>query len=702
MTNSRMEKVNAFFLERKFYFLIICLLLLFLRRPMEFLHPYVWNEDGTWNIQHYLNFGFQSIFHQVQGYLIIPSKLITIISLKLSFLFYPEISMLLSVLFSIFCLSMVAFAPTELKYKVFSAFAILLIPSDPEVFVLPLYSFWWGTLLLFLSLLWNQEGRSQYLRIFFTFLGSFSSPVVIICAPLFVFRAYLYRNYFERINLSIAFAGSLIQGYLVYSSVRSESNGLMDLVIDIPIILSKFVGKYFIRSIATEPGLILAFIVLVFLTYVSIKKRKELSYGFLTLIYLLVASWFLSAQRVPAEIIDPYYGGPRYFFFPYIVFSWILIWLSYTYAGNVLIRNILIGLILVALLNSASKFTKLSESPVWRTQIDYCLSQMQFDLPINFSGVRQNVWHLPIGRKQCGYLIQQSILDSAFFPMKNSTQFEECSFSIANQESSKMYLLEPKEGSWRFGHLPVQGNEGRSDFMLNSWVNADSHVGTHKLEFISTAEASLIAYMTGPVPNNQKISIRESASGKVILETSLPKADSLSYFEITTVVGQRYEVKLSDNGKAWGEWSAIYIPKELYGCQLDSFSTTGWHVGGISPQPSETKFNHFVGSWSDKKGDAFVGSHQFVFAANNKISMVEYITGPVANNQNITVRELASQKIILKTQLELAEHKVKRLMFETQVGARYGVLMSDDGDRWGEWSAIYVPKNQIDENEGGN
>src|SRR5690606_37439098 len=112
------------------------------------------------------------------------------------------------------------YAPTLLRYKFLCAVAILFIPSNPEVFVLPLYSFWWGTLLVFLALLWNTDSRGHVLRIFCISLGALSSPIVILCVPLFALRLFFYRNRIEVVSLFLVLFLSLVQGYFVFTKAN--------------------------------------------------------------------------------------------------------------------------------------------------------------------------------------------------------------------------------------------------------------------------------------------------------------------------------------------------------------------------------------------------------------------------------------------------------------------------------------------------
>ncbi|NJL44995.1 MAG: hypothetical protein HC922_03090 [Leptolyngbyaceae cyanobacterium SM2_3_12] len=58
--------------------------LYFTRRPADALYPAVWAEDGLYNIPQGVAHGWLSLWIPVNGYLIVPSKLITLITLAIS------------------------------------------------------------------------------------------------------------------------------------------------------------------------------------------------------------------------------------------------------------------------------------------------------------------------------------------------------------------------------------------------------------------------------------------------------------------------------------------------------------------------------------------------------------------------------------------------------------------------------------------
>jgi len=174
-------KITNLFKKRYFLYPILFTsftLLLASRRWLQLVSPQVWDEDGTKIIPGLINHGLTSFLTPVNGYLITVPKIISLISLTISFSHYPLISTILAWLFIASVGLAVAISPTHLKLKIACALLIFLIPSNPEVFGLPLYTFWWSSILLFLLALWDEKNLQLKWRVIFLFLGGLSSPKI--------------------------------------------------------------------------------------------------------------------------------------------------------------------------------------------------------------------------------------------------------------------------------------------------------------------------------------------------------------------------------------------------------------------------------------------------------------------------------------------------------------------------------------------
>jgi hypothetical protein len=61
------------------------------RRPDQFLHPYMWVEDGTQTLPGYLERGWLEVFQPLAGYLVLVSKLMNVAALQLAPLYAPAL-----------------------------------------------------------------------------------------------------------------------------------------------------------------------------------------------------------------------------------------------------------------------------------------------------------------------------------------------------------------------------------------------------------------------------------------------------------------------------------------------------------------------------------------------------------------------------------------------------------------------------------
>ena len=222
--------------------------LLATRRWQQIISPQVWAEDGVRILPQYIREGWFSFFEPVNGYLVTIPKIISAVSLEVSFLNYPLISTILSWLFITLVGLAIAYSPTKMHDKALCAIAVFMIPSDPEVFGLPLYTFWWSSLLLFLVALWDEKVPLIGWRIGFVMICGLSSPVIIAILPILYFRSYRYRSlHAEHTVASIATLIAAVQLYFILQISSSEA-GFPPLESLLKFIVPKFFGRFLIGN----------------------------------------------------------------------------------------------------------------------------------------------------------------------------------------------------------------------------------------------------------------------------------------------------------------------------------------------------------------------------------------------------------------------------------------------------------------------
>lgn len=388
-----------------FSVVVVSTVLIALRRPDQVQFPEVWNEDGQFIIPQIIQGGFLAVFDPVNGYLIIPSRLITWISLLFSFERYPAISTAIGAVMQAFCIAAIAVSPTFLRWRPLCALGLIFLPMDAEVYLLPQYTFWWSTLLLFLGLLWLPE-RSPTVRSIFVLVGGFSSPMVVLLTPIFGLRL-LYTRAFstDGIALVIAAMVAAVQIFFIFLGDPAQTSpvSLLSFVHAIRVFFgsSTIIGDPLLQYVigATVLAILLSGIL-------AFRGQERVAYfGLMAVLGACVAS---SLARVPVEIISPTGGGPRYFFLPFVVISWGLIWLSAKYR---VYSAIVVLLVIMSAPVTFQYFQRHQERMVsWSDAVKQCL-YAGANMPVHYTGELIYQHHIPYAKELCQAATRQSILD---------------------------------------------------------------------------------------------------------------------------------------------------------------------------------------------------------------------------------------------------------------------------------------------------
>ena len=380
--------------------------LMLLRAWPRLLYPEVWIEDGSVNIYGFVNEGVANFFGQVGGYLVLVPKLITFLSLSISFFYYPWVSTLLAWAFCIFVFVVIARAPTYLKGGLLLAIACFLIPSDIECFGLPMYSFWWTAPLLFVLVFW-KEGEQLSFRVFLLTISSLSSPVCLITLPLLWLRVRLFKK--VRSELIIAILATLCVAIQIFY-ILSYSQASLFNPGKIFLIIPKFFGAYAIGNIEPQFNWFLGMGILAFVLWAVIQKRSIIQY---TLLYLLLATIGTSIYRVDITILNHIDSGVRYFFLPFILLSWLLIQIALD--GNAKwIRVVAVCFLTASVINMVPVMTRTHARVHWTDQIFRCLTveQSRYDFPILHDGSETDLFYIPFTGAQCRALLENDYLYS--------------------------------------------------------------------------------------------------------------------------------------------------------------------------------------------------------------------------------------------------------------------------------------------------
>jgi hypothetical protein len=380
--------------------------LMLLRAWPRLLYPEVWIEDGSVNIYGFINEGVANFFGEVGGYLVLVPKLITFLSLSISFFYYPWVSTLLAWAFSIFVFVVIARAPTYLKGGLLLAIACFLIPSDIECFGLPMYSFWWTAPLLFVLVFWKEEGQLSF-RLFLLTISSLSSPVCLITLPLLWLRVRFFKK--ARSEIVIAVLATLCAAIQVSYILRYSQASLFNPEKTF-LVIPKFFGAYAIGNIEPQLNWLFGIGILAFVLWAVIQKRSIIQY---TLLYLLLATIGTSVYRVDITILNHIDSGVRYFFLPFILLSWLLIQIALDGSAK-WTRVVAVCFLTASVINMVPVMTRTHARVHWTDQIFRCLTveKSRYDFPILHDGSETDLFYIRLTGDQCRALLEKDYLYS--------------------------------------------------------------------------------------------------------------------------------------------------------------------------------------------------------------------------------------------------------------------------------------------------
>lgn len=530
---------------------VLFFILLYFRRGYQLLYPDVWQED-YYNIISFIQNGWMNLFEPVAGYLITVPKLITNISMSISFIYYPEISTYLTWIFTIFVALAVVYSPTHLKYPLVASILIFFIPTDAENFGLPLYTFWFSAILLFLVALWKSNEK-QILKNIFLLVGGASSPVVALMVPIQMFRSIVLENKKEElISLSVAVVLSIVQVSYILNTGTHTNTPIINIDF-LNAIIIKFFAFYYLRDVVSSEIVLLLggiYILILFAIYWFYNKKDIYFY---ILLFLLFASIGLSVARLDPNIIHPILAGPRYFFFPFILLSWTLLYIC---SKNKYYAIGILPILALSVFISLKSYGREHDYLEWRNHIYACSKQSEnYRIPVHFNGDEALAWNISLSSEKC-----QELLANDFFQLSESDK-KIFSITVSGYSSLDVKKVLNVENIVTTSYVKNQTFDKKT---LNgfetygSFINGDSD--TASIQFTST-NSSQVLFKTGPKTKNQTIKIINN-HGEELMEKTLDRSESWSVYTFHKNLPETFIVEINDDGTGWGEWSAVAFKKD--------------------------------------------------------------------------------------------------------------------------------------------
>jgi hypothetical protein len=303
------------------------------------------------------------------------------VAAKISIVHLPSLTYAFALLVFVATILMIAVPESRWggsRTRAAMAASAALVPTNPEVFGILLYRFWWSTLWPLIILGWK---RSLWdLRAPLLAIAALSSPAG---GSVFVVYALSYlrgRGIRDAIGAAILLTGFVVQSVLTLTS--SRANAISENATPWRVVeqIARTGGFFETRWLAVgSPDLgFAAFAGLVFLlfllgagVYLALRWRRDD-----VALMALGALAFTVITALPEPLVsDPVSTGPRYYLLPFVAFAWVLIVIAKDapLRGLAVAATVLLGL---AALNLATTFSRSKETTVahlsWKTELEKC------------------------------------------------------------------------------------------------------------------------------------------------------------------------------------------------------------------------------------------------------------------------------------------------------------------------------------------
>ena len=394
--------------------MIATIAVLLWRRPDQFALPFMWAEEGV-ILGEYAARGWASIVEPVVGYHILATRLVVTLALQLSFAQAPSFAVWLMAAFTCLVMLAVAFSPTHLRLRPLCALAVLLVPTDAEVFAVALYAIWWAGILLVLALLWDRG--LPWLRAGYIVLGGLSSPLIAPVAILLAGRAVLERTRTAAAIAGLAVVLAGLQTVTAYFNITNTGGFSFDLA-TAKTAVARFVGYFYFGSgwLPEFRYSRVGYVMLAALAIMIWLRRDQLDRYFVLLVLIWSAICALTIARVPLEGLHPFAAGPRYFFYPFLLLTWAGLWIAAV--SGPIVKWSLTACYVAAVGMAVTYdpgvrylgFTRRHDHIDWRVHAERCAAQSgKYLMPVHTVGDASVLWAGELTGAQCRALLAGSV-----------------------------------------------------------------------------------------------------------------------------------------------------------------------------------------------------------------------------------------------------------------------------------------------------
>ena len=389
--------------------LAACLVIWWYRRPEQLLHPYIWAEEHV-IIGRLMVGGWAEALQPVNGNLSFPATALVALGATVSFTHLPLFaSIAATVVFAVTILVVVLPESRwgNLTTRALMALGLALVPANPEVFGVLLYSFWWATLWPAAILGWRRELWG--VRLPLLAVASLSSPAAGAIALPFLLLWWVNRRRVDLVSALLLAAGFVVELVVFVTSDRAGTTSSS--VLDVLRQGLRTAGLFETLWLAPGTGnwTFMEFTGLVVLSLLGVVVLLIWRQGNVApLLLFLVLVIYTGASAVPEALrTSALNAGPRYYFLPYVALIWLLLHLWRESRPPDPIPRVASLALLSGMLGLAVTF---SRDPVnttgrldWGDEIEKCAASTAavVDVPIYLDGSAETLWAMPMTPQQC-------------------------------------------------------------------------------------------------------------------------------------------------------------------------------------------------------------------------------------------------------------------------------------------------------------
>jgi hypothetical protein len=234
-----------------------------------------------------------------------------------------------------------------------------------------------------------------------------SGPIIVPIAALQGMRALVERKRSEVVAFGLALVLAAIQLVAVQNPYGNRPIATPSLE-TLPLLLRKFVGNFFYADggVWLGVGVLAALLIGVYV----VRLRLDRYFALLVLMFVFVAVT-VAARHAPENFqhMHAFRIAPRYFFYPFILLSWIMIWIAAVSTAPV--RLAFAAAFTYAVIVAGPGLSRRHEPLDWRQHILACAkTDGPYEVPIHMDGEVKNLWKLKLTGKECRRLLAQSVL----------------------------------------------------------------------------------------------------------------------------------------------------------------------------------------------------------------------------------------------------------------------------------------------------